>query len=63
MHPVRRCFLKGNERYAEALQAHNGNAITVRLATGTQVTVPKVSVNLGVKFFNFDTIKIEELLI
>ena len=31
--------------------------ITVRLATGTLVTAPKVPVNLGVKFFDFDSIE------
>ena len=41
----------------EVLKAHKGDAITVRLATGTLVTAPKVPVNLGVKFFDFDSIE------
>ena len=47
---VRRCSLEGNPRYGEALKAHKGDTITVRLATGTLATAPKVPVNLGVKF-------------
>ena len=31
--------------------------INVRLATGTLVTAPKVPVNLGVKFFDFNSIE------
>ena len=54
---VRRCSLEGNPRYAEALKANKGDTITVRLATGTLVTAPKCSVNLGVKFFDFDSIE------
>ena len=54
---VKRCSLEGNPRYVEALEAHKGNNITVRLATGTLVTATKVLVNLGVKFFDFDSIK------
>ena len=41
---VRRCSLEGNPRYVEALEAHKGDKITVRLATGTLVTAPKVPV-------------------
>ena len=41
----------------EALKAHKGDTITVRLATGTLVTAPKVPVNLSVKFFDFDSIE------
>ena len=40
----------------EALKAHKGDTITVRLATGTLVTALKVPVNLSVKFFDFDSI-------
>ena len=38
---VRRRSLEGSQRYAEALKAHEGDVITVRLATGTRVTKPK----------------------
>ena len=49
---VRRCSLAGNPSYVEALEAHKGDKITVRLATGTLVTAPKAHVKLGVKFFD-----------
>jgi hypothetical protein len=45
--------MEGSQQYAEALKARTSDAITVRLATGTRVTVPKVAVNLGVKFLDF----------
>ena len=54
---VRCCSLEGNPRYVEALKAHKVDTITVRLTTGTLVTAPKVPVNLGVKFFDFDNIE------
>ena len=54
---VRRQSLEGNQRYAEALKAHESDVITVRLATGTRVTVPKVPLNLGIKFLDFDSIE------
>ena len=54
---VTRCSLEGNPRYVEALEAHGGDTITVRLATGTLVSAPKVPVNLGVKFFDFDSME------
>ena len=54
---VRRCSLEGNKCYADALQAENGDTIAFRLAIGNLVTVPKVPVNLGVKFFDFDGIE------
>ena len=54
---VRRRSLEGSQRYAEALKAHEGDSITVRLATGMRVTVPKVPLNLGVKFLDFDSIE------
>ena len=49
---VRRCSLEGNPRYVEALELHKGDTITVRLATGTRVTAPKVPVIFVVKFFD-----------
>ena len=54
---VRRCSLEGNPSHIEALKAHKGDTITVRLATGTLVTAPKVPVNLVVKFFDLDSIE------
>ena len=54
---VRRYPLEGNARYAEVLEAHKCGTTTVRLAIGTLVTATKVPVNLGVKFFDFDSIK------
>ena len=42
--------LEGRHKCAEALQAHESDVITVRLATGARVTVPKVSLILGVNF-------------
>ena len=38
---ARRQSLKGNKHYVEALKAHESDMITVRLATGTRVTVQK----------------------
>ena len=54
---VRRCSLEEDPRYVGALKAHTGDTIIVRFATGTLVTAPKVSVNLGVKFLDFDSIE------
>ena len=54
---ARRRSLEGSQRYAEALKAHEGDSITVRLETGSRVTVPKVPLNLGVKFMDFDSIE------
>ena len=51
---ARRRSLEGSQLYGEALKAHEGDSITVRLATGGRVTVPKVPLNLGVKFLDFD---------
>ena len=45
--------LKGSQRYAAVLNAHEGDSINVRLATGSRFTVPKVPLNLGVKFLDF----------
>ena len=40
-----RCYsLEWNRRYVGALETHKGDKITVRLATGTLVTAPKVPV-------------------
>ena len=39
------------------LIANKGDVITVRLATGTRVTVPKFPLNLGVKFLDFESIE------
>ena len=38
-------------------KAQEGDIITVCLATGTLVTVPKVSVNLGLTFSGFDSVE------
>ena len=47
---VRRRSLEGSQRYPEALKAHEGDLITVRLSTGARITVPKAPLDLGVKF-------------
>ncbi|GMF56609.1 unnamed protein product [Phytophthora fragariaefolia] len=54
---ARRSTMEGSQRYAEALKARNRDIVTVRLATGTRVTVPKVPVDLGVKFLDFDSVE------
>ncbi|GMF26338.1 unnamed protein product [Phytophthora fragariaefolia] len=54
---ARRSTMEGSQRYAEALKARNRDIVTVRLATGTRVTVPKVPVDLGVKFQDFDSVE------
>ena len=54
---TRRCSLEGSQQYAEALKAHSDETITVRLATGTRVTVPRVLINLGVKVLDFDCVE------
>ncbi|KAL4144483.1 hypothetical protein PRNP1_013614 [Phytophthora ramorum] len=54
---ARRSTMEGSRQYAEALVARTSDIITVRLATGTRVTVPKVPVNLGVKFLDFDSVE------
>ena len=54
---VRRRSLEGNQQYAESLKAHDGVSITVRLATGARVTVPKVPFNLGLKFLDFNSVE------
>jgi hypothetical protein len=54
---ARRSTMEGIQHYAEALNARTSDVITVRLATGTRVTVPKVAVNLGVTFLDFDSVE------
>ncbi|GMF39296.1 unnamed protein product [Phytophthora fragariaefolia] len=54
---ARRFTMEGSQLYAEALKARNRDIVTVRLATGTRVTVPKVPVDLGVKFLDFDSVE------
>ena len=54
---ARRRSLERSQVYTEALTAHEGDSITVRLATGSHVTVPKVPLNLGIKFLDFDSIE------
>ncbi|KAG2786591.1 hypothetical protein PC129_g21423 [Phytophthora cactorum] len=54
---ARRSTLEGSQRYAEALEVQTRVTISVRLATGTLVTVSKVSVDLGVKFLDFDSVE------
>uniref|UniRef100_H3H760 Reverse transcriptase domain-containing protein n=1 Tax=Phytophthora ramorum TaxID=164328 RepID=H3H760_PHYRM len=54
---ARHSTMEGSRQYAEALVARTSDIITVRLATGTRVTVPKVPVNLGVKFLDFDSVE------
>ena len=54
---ARRRSVEGSQFYAEALTAHEDDFITVRLATGSRVTVPKVPLNLGIKFLDFDSIE------
>ena len=56
-HYARRLSLEGSQLYTEALTAHEGDSITVRLATGSRVTVPKVLLNLGTQFLDFDSIE------
>ncbi|KAG3074540.1 hypothetical protein PI125_g21952 [Phytophthora idaei] len=43
--------------YAEALKVQTRDTILVRLATGTLVAASKVSVDLGVKFLDFDSVQ------
>ncbi|KAG2840375.1 hypothetical protein PC112_g3759 [Phytophthora cactorum] len=54
---ARRSTLEGGQQYAEALEVQTRDTISVRLATGTLVTVSKVSVDLGVKFLDFDSVE------
>ena len=50
---VKRCSLEGNPRYVEALEAHKGDTITVRLVTGTLVTRTQNSCELGCEVLRF----------
>ncbi|GMF53362.1 unnamed protein product [Phytophthora fragariaefolia] len=52
-----RSTIEGSQLYAEALKVRDRDIVTVRLATGTRVTVPKVPVDLGVKFLDFDSVE------
>ncbi|GMF46723.1 unnamed protein product [Phytophthora fragariaefolia] len=54
---ARRSTMEGSQLYAEALKTRNRDIVTVRLATGTRVTVPKVPVDLCVKFLDFDSVE------
>ncbi|RAW26018.1 hypothetical protein PC110_g17575 [Phytophthora cactorum] len=54
---TRRSTLEGSQQYTEALEVQTRDSISVRLATGTLVTVSKVSVDLGVKFLDFDSVE------
>ena len=54
---VRRRSLEGNQQYAEALKAQDGDSITVRLAMGARVTVPNVLLNLRLKFLDFNSVE------
>ena len=51
---VRYRSLEGSRQYAEA---HEGDVITVRLATGAHVTELKFPLNLSVKFLDFNSIE------
>ena len=59
---ARQRSLEGSQLYAEALTAHEGDYITVRLATGSRVTVPKVPLNLGIKVLDFDSVALNAVL-
>ena len=54
---ARRSTLESSQQYAEALRARGSDTVTVRLATGTHVTVPKVLVDLNVKFLDFTSVE------
>ncbi|ETO60134.1 hypothetical protein F444_21632, partial [Phytophthora nicotianae P1976] len=54
---ARRSTLEGSQLYAEALEVRTRDEISVRLATGTLVAVSKVSVDLNVKFLDFDSVE------
>ena len=49
---ARRRSLERGQVYTEALTAHEGDSITIPLATGSRVTVPEIPLNLGIKFWN-----------
>ncbi|RAW34929.1 hypothetical protein PC110_g8760 [Phytophthora cactorum] len=54
---ARRSTLERSQQYAEALEVQTRDSISVRLATGTLATVSKVSVDLGVKFLDFNSVE------
>ena len=39
------------------MKSHEGDSITVRLAKGVRVTDPKVPLNLGVTFLDFNSVE------
>ncbi|GMF20254.1 unnamed protein product [Phytophthora fragariaefolia] len=53
----RHSTMEQRQLYAEAIRACDRDIITVRFATGTSVTVPKVPVELGVIFLDFDSVE------
>ncbi|KAI9922852.1 hypothetical protein PsorP6_002373 [Peronosclerospora sorghi] len=53
---VRRSSVE-NRLYDEALEARSRDVVTVRLATGVQVSVTKVSIDLKLKFADFDRLE------
>ena len=54
---VRRWSMQGSQLNAEVLQDRGWDVITRRLAMVVCVTVPKVSVYLGVESVDFNSIK------
>ncbi|KAG3183539.1 hypothetical protein PC128_g14099 [Phytophthora cactorum] len=54
---ARRSTQEESQRYAVALEVQTRDTISVRLATGSLVTVSKVSMDLGVKFLDFDSVE------
>ncbi|ETK74120.1 hypothetical protein L915_19014 [Phytophthora nicotianae] len=54
---VRRSTVDGYHQYVEALREPRRDKISVRLATGTLVTVSKVSIDLNMKFLDFDSVE------
>lgn len=49
--------LKGSHTNAEALGAQDIKVISVRLETGTCVTVPNIDIYLSVKFWHLSSVK------
>ena len=43
-----------NQQYAEAIESHEGDSITGRLAAGVRLNVP---LNLGIKFLGFTCVE------
>ncbi|KAI9907331.1 hypothetical protein PsorP6_004558 [Peronosclerospora sorghi] len=52
---VRQASVEKSRLYAVALEARSRDVVTVLLATGVQVSVPKVSIDLKLKFADFDS--------